>query len=484
MAPDQNTRTQQQPTAQSGSVRRDASRPQASGGASRKPAPQQVPIGTYGRPSDPRPLNPWAKRGLIIWSCIGAAALIYLLGIVLNVLAMPVGILIWTVLLVFVLGWQVDALERRGLKRIFGTVIAYVGMFVVLAVVGTLMFSPFFNVGEQFQNLIQSLPGFVEQVVAFANSVSSRFAEMFNNPTVSDVMGSAQKELIAAASSIASESLGGVADMGSVTMNTLVCLGFALVVSFWIILEMPGLMREFHRLVPPRYRADADFFYRTVTRSFGGYVRATGLQCLIIALGCTIGFTIIGVPNAIAIGIIAGLLNVIPVVGPWLGGAVAALAAVFESPLVALLALAVAVVIQQVVYTFVSPKIMANSVDVHPAIVILSLMVGYAIGMQMSGLVGALVGMFLAIPFAAIAKAFFVYYFERNTGRRLASPDGVFFKAPSHSGGLDPELDAMGSPSRKPPARKPADASARKDAAQAPSAQTGRAQTPSDKRRR
>ena len=423
-------------------------------------------------------MNPWAKRALIIWSCIGAAALIYLLGIALNVLAMPVGILIWTVLLVFLLGWQVDALERRGIKRIFGTIAAYLGMFVILAVAGALMFSPFFNVGEQFENLIRGLPGYVEQMVAFANSLSSRFADLLNNPSVSDVMSSAQIALVEAASSIASNSLGGVMDMGQLTMNTLLCVGFALVVSFWLILEMPGLMRETHRLVPPRYRTDADFFYRTITRAFGGYVRATGLQCLIIALGCTIGFTIIGVPNSIAIGIIAGLLNVIPVVGPWLGGAVAALAAASESPLVAVLALAVAVVIQQVVYTFVSPKIMADSVDVHPAIVILSLMVGYAVGMHMSGVVGALVGMFLAIPLAAIAKAFFVYYFEKSTGRRLVSPDGVFFKGPGRSGKVDPERDAMGSVSGNMSTRKLGRNHTQQGASQGRAARRGNEQEP------
>ena len=86
-------------------------------------------------------------------------------------------------------------------------------------------------------------------------------------------------------------------------------------------------------------------------------------------------------------------MNIIPIIGPWLGGALAAIAAVFVSPLVALIALAGTVVIQQLVYTFVSPKIMANSVDIHPALTLIALMVGSALGGAMSGLMGSLVGM-------------------------------------------------------------------------------------------
>ena len=61
----------------------------------------------------------------------------------------------------------------------------------------------------------------------------------------------------------------------------------------------------------------------------------------------------------------------------------------------------------------------------------------------MNGLVGSLVGMLASIPAVAVMKSVFVYYFEKRTGRRIVSPDGVFFKgAPSAGDGIDPMADA------------------------------------------
>ena len=68
-----------------------------------------------------------------VWMVIGAAALIYMFGFVLDVLSLPVAIIVWTIVFVLVLRSPVDALERRGVRRGLGTTIAFVGMFAVLA---------------------------------------------------------------------------------------------------------------------------------------------------------------------------------------------------------------------------------------------------------------------------------------------------------------------------------------------------------------
>ena len=159
--------------------------------------------------------------------------------------------------------------------------------------------------------------------------------------------------------------------------------------------------------------------------------------------GCGILFAILDIPNYAALGVIAGILNIIPIVGPWLGGALAAIVGVFVSPWIAVAALVGTIVIQQVVYTFVSPKIMASSVDIHPALTLIALMAGSAIGGAMSGFTGSLVGMLASIPAVAVMKSVFVYYFEKHTGRQLVAEDGVFFQGtPKSDGTLDPIADA------------------------------------------
>ena len=122
----------------------------------------------------------------------------------------------------------------------------------------------------------------------------------------------------------------------------------------------------------------------------------------------------------------------------------AGIVGIFVSPLVCVVALIYTIVVQQVVYTFISPKIMGNSVDIHPALVIIALMVGSALGGAMSGMLGSVVGMLASIPAVALLKSLFVYYFERATGRVIVAPDGVMFKGTPSGTEANPVADATG----------------------------------------
>ena len=236
-----------------------------------------------------------------------------------------------------------------------------------------------------------------------------------------------------------SQGASGAISIGTGVANSFVAIGFGLVVAFWILMELPALGRECKRLAGPNRQEDLEMLHVTFTRVMGGYIKATLMQCAIIGIGCGILFAVAGIPNYAALGVIAGLLNIIPVVGPWLGGALAAIVGLFVSPVAVVVALVGTIAIQQVVYTFVSPKIMADSVDVHPALTLITLLAGSAIGGAMSGFVGSIFGMLVAIPAVAVAKAVFVYYFEKRTGRQLVAEDGVFFKGtPSEGDQVDP----------------------------------------------
>ena len=384
------------------------------------------------------------RRFLTVWTIVGAILLTGVLVYLFNLLSVPVGIVIWTVVIVFCLRGPVNKLEKLGVPRLAGTAIAYVLMFVVLALVGLLMFSPAFGVGDQFTNLIQSVPGYIQTIANWGNDLYARYADVLQNDTVQGWITDAFNALVAWASTFARDSASGVVAIGTSVVNTFVALGLALVVAVWMLMELTVLGRESERRVGPKHREDLEMLHVTFTRVMGGYIKGTLLQCAIIGVGCVVLFGVIGIPNYAALGGIAGLLNIIPIVGPWLGGALAAVVGVFVSPWIALVALLGTIAIQQIVYTFVSPKIMANSVDVHPALTLIALMAGSAIGGAMSGFTGSLVGMLASIPAVAVAKSVFVCYFEKRTGRQLVAKDGVFFQGtPADGDAVDPIADAI-----------------------------------------
>lgn len=382
-------------------------------------------------------------RFLDLWSVI--AALILLGGVVwlMGVLAVPVAILIWTLIIVFCLRGVVNGLEKHHVNRAVGTTIAYLLMALVLLAVGFLLFSPMFGLNAQFNNLLTSMPHYVDAVTAWGNDLYSRYAQFFEDDTVRDLILEAQKAAATWAAGIASGAGSGVMAFGTTLANGLMALGFGLVIAFWVLMELPAIGRETRRLIGPKHVEDAEFFHATFTRVMGGYIKGTLLQCAIIGVGCGVLFGFIGVPNAAVLGLITGVMNIIPIIGPWIGGALAAIVAIFTGPMTAAIALIGTIIIQQLVYTFISPKIMANSVDIHPALTLLALMVGSALGGAMSGLLGSLVGMLASIPLVAVAKSVFVYYFEKKTGRHLVAEDGVFFKGtPENAEKVNPIADA------------------------------------------
>ena len=367
------------------------------------------------------------RRFLNVWTIVGAIALTWVVVQLLNILSVPVAIVIWTTVIVFVLRGTVNKLEEIGINRTVGTAIGYVIMFAVLALVAFLLFSPGVGMNTQFANLIENVPVYVQGISDWANDMYARYAYMLEDESVRAFVSDVQASAMEWAGDFAKNSASGAIAFGTGLANAFMAIGFALVVAFWILMQLPQLGRECRRLVGDAHAEDLEMLHITFTRVMGGYIKGTLLQCAIIGVACGILFAVLGIPNSMALGGITGILNIIPIIGPWLGGGLAAIVGIFVSPLVAVIAILGTIVIQQFVYTFISPKIMSDSVDIHPALTLIALMAGSALGGAMGGLPGSLVGMLASIPAVAVAKSVFVYYFEKRTGRRLVSKDGVFF---------------------------------------------------------
>lgn len=367
------------------------------------------------------------RRFLNVWTIVGAIALTWVVVQLLSILSVPVAIVIWTTIIVFVLRGTVNKLEEIGINRTVGTAIGYVIMFAVLALVAFLLFSPGVGMNTQFANLIENVPVYVQGISDWANDMYARYAYMLEDESVRAFVSDVQASAMEWAGDFAKNSASGAIAFGTGLANAFMAIGFALVVAFWILMQLPQLGRECKRLVGDAHAEDLEMLHITFTRVMGSYIKGTLLQCAIIGVACGILFAVLGIPNSMALGGITDILNIIPIIGPWLGGGLAAIVGIFVSPLVAVIAILGTIVIQQFVYTFISPKIMSDSVDIHPALTLIALMAGSALGGAMGGLPGSLVGMLASIPAVAVAKSVFVYYFEKRTGRRLVSKDGVFF---------------------------------------------------------
>ena len=321
-------------------------------------------------------------------------------------------------------------------------------MIVAVAVVIVLATSPVFGIGEQFGALLSDSSAMRAGMQSLTQDLYTRYPALFQDPTVSTWIDDMVDSFGTWAESLVTGIAQSLITLTAFTVNSIITIAFALVASFWILLELPNLRSELSRLFGERHIEDVDFLHLTFTRTLGGYLKGLVILCGVIALSCSIGYTLVGLPNGVAFGIITGLCNVIPVIGQWIAAIMVLVTAIFMADFrTALIAAVVAIIIQRVIYTVLYPKIMADSVDVHPVLIIVAMMVGYALGSAMGGVLGSLIGMLISIPLAAVCKALFVYQFEKRTGRHLVAEDGVFFKGVPNAGDVpDPVHNASSPP--------------------------------------
>ena len=208
-----------------------------------------------------------------LWAVVAAILLLAAIVYLLNILSVPVAILIWTVIIVFCLRGIVNGLEKHHVNRGLGTTIAYIIMALVLALIGFLLFSPMFGLNAQFNDLVSNLPHYVDAVIAWGNDLYARYAPMLEDETVKNVISEVQKSAASWASSIAQGSANGIVAFSTTLANGLMALGFALVIAFWILMELPAMGRETRRLIGPKHAEDAEFFHATFTRVMGGYIK-------------------------------------------------------------------------------------------------------------------------------------------------------------------------------------------------------------------
>jgi predicted PurR-regulated permease PerM len=179
------------------------------------------------------------------------------------------------------------------------------------------------------------------------------------------------------------------------------------ILAFFLLKDADSFRRSALRMLPRgRLRWRGDEFFQDVNSALAAYIRAQLIACLLIGVVCTVGFYILGVPYALVLGILAGVLEFIPLVGPLVVAIIATLVASFHSPGTAIATLAFLVVLR-IVHDYVTyPRIIGSGIHLHPLAVILAILSGA----ELAGIAG----IFLAIPVVAIVSVSYRHWMEHR----------------------------------------------------------------------
>ena len=368
------------------------------------PPPPFVDPDSY--PDHPR-LVPLSPRVAVL---IAAAILI---GVMLWMARDAVRPFILGLLLVYLLDPPVRWLTGRGMRRSIAIIVVYVIGFLLFLEFLNLTLTPLIN---EIVRLLQDLPGLARQLQEQAD----RLAEIYDRLALPDAVRQWIESMVA---SITEGGAGGgpvfdPTDLIPVLTGVTSIVGglFAYVILpvwvFYVLKDRVALTRQFDRSLPAAWRFDVWAILRIVRRLFGQWVRAQ------LILGVTVGvFTFIGLlilsatvdpifgRYAILLSVTAGILELLPIIGPIISAIPAVLLAATAGVEAVIAAFALYLIVQQVENNLLVPKIQGDAIELHPALVMFAIVIGGSL----AGLLGAI----LALPVAAAIRDVTRYIFRR-----------------------------------------------------------------------
>lgn len=354
----------------------------------------------------------WPRSTKII---VTVAALLLMLWIAYRFQSLISQIVI-AAILAYILNPIIVQLDKRtGIKR--NSVILIVYLLLAVAVIGgfiALGFAAF----EQISSLIQQVPVFIEDLTAViddytTNATPITIGSLSLDPSQID-FNLIQEQLIGLVEPIVSRSGSIVTNVATATIATLGNLFFIFIISIYLAIEIPllgGRVADMAQL--PGYRQDAERLLREFGRIWSAYLRGQVILGVVIFLVVWIGLALLGVQNSLALGLLSGLLEFIPVLGPVIGAGAAIVVALFQPDTLGQLAnwqfagivLIFMLIVQQVENNLLVPRIVGESLDLHPLIVIIAVFMGSSL----AGILGAV----LAAPLVASLKLLSIYAWRK-----------------------------------------------------------------------
>jgi len=328
------------------------------------------------------------KATKLFFSIVVAIVFVYLVYLLTEIII----ILALAVLLAFIFEPFVSLLEARGLNRLTSTLLIF-GIFGFITYFSLSIIIPKFIF--QMNQLISSLEGFsfaeemkvlevtLMHYIPFlkAGDLTSRM-ELFITSQVSNIFD------------IATSILSSVVSI----VTILVIVPF---ITFFLLKDSRRILQSLLKAIPNKYFEMSYYVLKKVSLRLGLFVRAWIFDATFVGLMIGFGFYFVGVPNALPLGVIAGLGHLIPYFGPVIGGIPAIIVSIVQHGDLSQVPLILLVVL--ITYTFdngfVQPYVFGKSVDMHPIVIILLIISG--------GTLFGLMGMLLAVPVATVIKTFY-----------------------------------------------------------------------------
>jgi predicted PurR-regulated permease PerM len=334
---------------------------------------------------------------IMVFVVLGYFVLSYLAGVLAPILT-ALGI-------AYLLNPLLERLARRGASRAIGAGLLLISFLAVLAVVITFC-AP--TVAHQLREFVASFPRFFDNLSAWSAQhlhikIPQDWKRYVETSDLPDLLGNASSPL----RELASAAVGGVFSLLGVLAELLLIPVF----SFYFLTDWPNLLRRIEHMVPPRRRAALREIGRDVDRVVAGWVRGQAIVTSTLAVLYAAGFTAIGLPLSLPLGLLVGGLTVIPFVGTFVGASIALLVTLADGGNLQMLGMVAGVILilHLLEAGVLTPKIVGHRVGLSESGALLAVVAG--------GKLLGFVGVVLAVPIAAtiaVLVRYAIRYYEHT----------------------------------------------------------------------
>jgi predicted PurR-regulated permease PerM len=298
----------------------------------------------------------------------------------------------------------VQFLARRGVQRGLATgVVFVVGLLVATGMVVAMV--PLFV--QQVTDLIDSVPRSINDLNEILDGLPF-IPSVEVTPELEVELRGLALEFGERARTVALGAAGNVVSLGATAFGALFQLLAVGLVTFYLVADGPRLRRTLARPLPPERQREMLAIWELAIAKTGGYIYSRLLLAFACGLAHLLLLLLLGVPFALPLALWVGVTSAfVPVVGTYLGGVLLVLVALVNNPINALWVVAFIVLYQQLENYALAPAIQSRTMDVHPAVAFVSVLIG---GTLLGG-----VGALLALPATAIIQALMSTYVRRHS---------------------------------------------------------------------
>lgn len=342
-------------------------------------------------PQEPTPNGTPPTSGLTVGRVMLFTAAALFVIFIANLL-LKVTDLLFLLLIGILLATAIDPLARRlrkvGLNRPASILSVYLLIFALIGGLIAFILPPIVAQGTDFATNLPRVADHLERRYAnsdvawvrnAAHDGAAKLRELSDHPP--DITGVVKEQAVNVVSSV---------------FGTLLSIVTVLLISFYWLTERTLIRRALLGFVPVPKRTRVNDIWTHIETKLGLWFRAQLVLCGIIGASCAIGYGVLGLEYWPLLALIAGATEIIPILGPWIGGIPAVLVALTDGPVKALVVAAFIIVLQQIEGNILVPRIQGDAIGLSPLTVILAILAGTTLAGPVGGI--------LAVPISAIIQ--------------------------------------------------------------------------------